>query len=442
MTRTRQLFLQQRRQGQTDRSHVLALMYQAGALGLGPGKALTLVMRFLDTNHVEVPSLQAEFWSFWEMVGVQVKKTGTQTRAAIKAAYARSLQREQSPEMGRRGYGPRTLQAWKLSQQGLTVRQIAEDLGSTEDCVGRLILRARKYQKRKDFLAAVEALPIVAPPDDQPEALDAESEAATPPEPVLDEIGLAVTQARRRRGHRMKSSSAAFVAEGIREYCAALKIAPDLDIIAAAAEACRSNGKEAVLNAVKNTFACIKAQSMPLIQDISEVYRTITLRHWGCHFSTRRAVQLSVETLRLVYLETAGDLEAIPRAVLVDAVRRSIWPNLVLERIREWKLESRSRNGRRQLCGGRVRYERRGVMDGRLGVLLSEARRQPIAGRHIHLPAAEPPGTWHPYRRCILARPGSGSPQAQKAKPSASTSLVSTPAFGGATSGRAHRGRI
>lgn len=337
MTRSRQLFLQQSRQGQTDRSHVLALMYQARALGLGPGKALTLVMRFLDTNRVEVPSLQAEFWNFWEMVGVQVKKTGTQTRAAIKVAYARSLQREQSPEMGRRGYGPRTLQAWKLSQQGLTVRQIAEDLGSTEDCVGRLILRARKYQKRKDFLAAVEALPIVAPPDDQPEAVDAESEAATPPEPVLDEIGLAVTQARRRRGHRMKSSSAAFVAEGIREYCAALKIAPDLDIIAAAAEACRSNGKEAVLNAVKNTFACIKAQSMPLIQDISEVYRTITLRHWGCHFSARRAVQLSVETLRLVYLETGGNLEAIPWEVLADAVRRSIWPNLVLERIREWQ---------------------------------------------------------------------------------------------------------
>jgi hypothetical protein len=135
----------------------------------------------------------------------------------------------------------------------------------------------------------------------------------------------------------MKSFSAAFVAEGIREYCAALKIAPDLDIIAAAAEACRSNGKEAVLNAVKNTFACIKAQSMPLIQDISEVYRTITLRHWGCHFSARRAVQLSVETLRLVYLETGGNLEAIPWEVLADAVRRSIWPNLVLERIREWQ---------------------------------------------------------------------------------------------------------
>jgi hypothetical protein len=40
---------------------------------------------------------------------------------------------------------------------------------------------------------------------------------------------------------------------------------------------------------------------------------------------------------RLVYLETGGDLEAIPRAVLVDAVRRASWPNLVLERIREWK---------------------------------------------------------------------------------------------------------
>ena len=42
-------------------------------------------------------------------------------------------------------------------------------------------------------------------------------------------------------------------------------------------------------------------------------------------------------TLRLVYLETGGNLEAIPWEVLVDAVRRSIWPNLVLERIREWQ---------------------------------------------------------------------------------------------------------
>jgi hypothetical protein len=326
MTRTRQLFLQQGRQGQTDRSHVLALMYQARALGLGPGKTITLVMRFLDTNHVVVPSLQAEFWDFWEMVAVQVEKTGAQTRAAIKAAYARSLQREQNPGTGRRGYGPRTLQAWKLSQQGLTVRQIAEGLGSTEDCVGRLIRRARKYKQRKDFLAVVEALPIVAPPDDPPGALEVESEAAMPPEPVLDEIGIAVTQARRRRGHRMKPSSGAFVAEGIREYCAALKIAPDLDITAAAAEACRSNGKEAVLNAVNNTFARIKAQSMPLIQDLSDVYREIDLREWGCHFSIHSAVQYSVETLRLVYRETRGDLEAIPWAVLEDAVRQAIWP--------------------------------------------------------------------------------------------------------------------
>ena len=112
----------------------------------------------------------------------------------------------------------------------------------------------------------MQALSIVAPPDDPPEALEVESQAVRQPEPVLDEIGLAVTQARRRRGHRMKPSSAAFVAEGIRAYCATLKIAPDLDIITAAAEACSPNGKEAVLNAVKNTFACIKAQSMPLIQ--------------------------------------------------------------------------------------------------------------------------------------------------------------------------------
>jgi hypothetical protein len=337
MTRARKAFLQQGRQGQTDRSHILALIYQARALGLGPGKALTLVMRFLGTNHVEAPSLKADFWSFWEMVGGQVEKTGAQTRAVIEAAYARSLQREENPEKGRRVYGIRTLRAWKLTQQGFTVRQIAADLGSTADCAGNLIRRARKYEQRKDFLAAVEALPIVAPPDDQPEALDMECEAATPPEPVLDEIGLAVTQARRRRGHRIKLSSAAFVAEGIREYCAALKIVPDLDIIAAAAEACRSNGKDAVLNAVNNTFARFKAQSMPLIQDLSEVYCEINLREWGCHFSTRRAVQLSVETLRLVYLETGGDLESIPWAVLVDAVQRAIWPSRVLERIRDWQ---------------------------------------------------------------------------------------------------------
>jgi hypothetical protein len=44
-----------------------------------------------------------------------------------------------------------------------------------------------------------------------------------------------------------------------------------------------------------------------------------------------------VETLRLVYLETGGNLNAIPWEVLVDAVRRSIWPNRVLERIRDWQ---------------------------------------------------------------------------------------------------------
>ena len=157
------------------------------------------------------------------------------------------------------------------------------------------------------------------------------------PEPAPDEIGVAVTQARRRRGHRMKPSSAAFVAAGIREYCAALKIAPDLDTITAAAEACRSNGKQTVLNAVNNAFARIKAQSMPLIQDLSDVYCEINLREWGCHFSTRWAVQLSVETLRLVYRETGGDLDAIPWAVLSDAVQRSIWPKRVLERIRDWQ---------------------------------------------------------------------------------------------------------
>jgi hypothetical protein len=61
-------------------------------------------------------------------------------------------------------------------------------------------------------------------------------------------------------------------------------------------------------------------------------------------YSARRAV-LTISTptfsvsrrCRLVYLETGGNLEAIPWEVLVDAVRRSIWPNLVLERIREWQ---------------------------------------------------------------------------------------------------------
>ena len=92
-----------------------------------------------------------------------------------------------------------------------------------------------------------------------------------------------------------------------------------------------------MLNAVNNAFACIKAQSMPLIQNLSDSYGTINLRHWGWHYSTRRAVQLSVETLRLVYLETGGNLEAIPWAVLVDAVRQAIWPSRVLKLIREWQ---------------------------------------------------------------------------------------------------------
>jgi hypothetical protein len=36
-----------------------------------------------------------------------------------------------------------------------------------------------------------------------------------------------------------------------------------------------------------------------------------------------------------VYLETGGDPEAIPWAVLVDAVRQAIWPSRVLKRIRD-----------------------------------------------------------------------------------------------------------
>ena len=337
MTRRRECFLQQPRQGQGDRSHVIALMYKARALGLGPGKALTLVERFLAGNHVEMPSLQADFWDLWDLAGVQVGKSGSKTRAVIKTASERLSRREEHPGKGRRGYGIRTLRAWKLRQQGMTFGEIAEELGSSKDSVKHLIGQARKYANREDFARAVEALPIVAPPDDPPEAVEVESEAATPPEPAPDEIGIAVTQARRRRGHGMKPSSAAFVAEGIREYCAALKIAPDLGIITAAAEACRSNGKQTVLNAVNNAFARIKAQSMPLIQNLSDVYRTINLRHWGCHFSTHKAVSLSVETLRLVYLETGGDLEAIPWAVLADAVKQSIWPNRVLERVRDWQ---------------------------------------------------------------------------------------------------------
>ena len=58
-------------------------------------------------------------------------------------------------------------------------------------------------------------------------------------------------------------------------------------------------------------------------------------------FSARRAVlTISTPTFsvsRLVYLETGGDLEAIPWAVLVDAVRQAIWPNRVLESIRDWQ---------------------------------------------------------------------------------------------------------
>ena len=46
-----------------------------------------------------------------------------------------------------------------------------------------------------------------------------------------------------------------------------------------------------------------------------------------------------------MYVETGGNLEAIPWEVLADAVRRSIWPNLVLERIREWQWDQEVRMG-------------------------------------------------------------------------------------------------
>jgi hypothetical protein len=104
-------------------------------------------------------------------------------------------------------------------------------------------------------------------------------------------VTLAVIESRRRRGHKMRQDTADFIAAGIQEYCKILKLEPAGNIIAAAAKACTKKAKRSVLNAVNNTFARIKAQSMPLIQDLSDVYREINLREWGCHFSTRRAVQ-------------------------------------------------------------------------------------------------------------------------------------------------------
>ena len=91
MARRRESFLQQTWQGQANRSHVMALMYKARALGLGPGKAATLVGRFLVRNQVNMPSLQADFWDLWDLAGVQARKSGSKTRVAAEVATDRQV---------------------------------------------------------------------------------------------------------------------------------------------------------------------------------------------------------------------------------------------------------------------------------------------------------------------------------------------------------------
>jgi hypothetical protein len=325
MARNRQSFRRSQTPGQSDRSHVISLVYQARALGMGPGKAMTLILEFQRAHHLDMKVRRGPFWLFWELAGRQLAKTGSRTRETIENAYAAALKRSLNPQTGRRAFGRLAPRAWKLRQQGCTVHEIAQELATSEDSIKRSLRRARGYEHREDFRQAVEAI------RDQEAGVDA------PPSNMPSAVTLAVIEGRRRRGHKMRQDVANFIAAGIQEYCKILKVEPAASVVADAAKEFRNKTKQAVLNAVNNTFARIKAQSMPLIQDLSEVYCEINLREWGCHFSTRRAVQLSVETLRLVYLETGGDLEAIPWEVLVDAVRQAIWPNRVLKRIRDWQ---------------------------------------------------------------------------------------------------------
>ena len=300
-------------------------MYQAMVLGMGPGKAMTLVLEFQRAHHLDMKVRRGHFWHFWELAGRQVAKTGPRTRETIENAYAAALTRSLNPQTGRRAFGRLAPQAWILRQQGMTVRDIADKLSTTKGTIKDALRRARGYEHREDFRQAVEAI------------RDQEAGVDVPPSSMPNAVTLAVIEGRRRRGHKMRQDTADFIAAGIQEYCKILKVEPATSVIADAAKECRSKTKQAVLNAVNNTFARIKAQSMPLIQDLSDVYREINLREWGCHFSIRRAVQLSVETLRLMYLETGGKLEAIPWDVLVDAVRQAIWPSRVLELIRDWQ---------------------------------------------------------------------------------------------------------
>jgi hypothetical protein len=291
------------------------------------------ILEFLRSNRIEMKIRRGHFWLFWELAGRQVAKTGSKTRKTIEGAYADSLKRALHPQQSRRVFGRLAPRSWVLRQQGFTVREIADELNTTEGAIKDALRRARKYQDRDDFQQAVEAIRaqetgIDVPSSDLPSA-----------------VALAVIEGRRRRGHKIQPETAESVAAGIREYCQTLKITTDVSIIAAAAAACPRKAKRTLLNAVKNAFARTKAESMSLIGDLAAVYRNICFEdRWG-HFSIHKAVLLSVETLRLVYRETGGDLQAIPWEVLSKAVRELIWPNRVLERIRDWQGRQETRIG-------------------------------------------------------------------------------------------------
>ena len=330
MARNRQSFLRSQKPGQADRSHVISLVYQARVLGMGPGKAMTLILEFQRAHHLDLKVRRGHFWHFWELAGRQLAKTGSRTRKTIENAYADWLKRSLNPQTGRRAFGKLAPRAWVLRRQGLTVREIAQELDTTEGTIKDALRRARGYEHRDDFRQAVEAI------------RDQEADIDVPPSNMPSAVTLVVIEGRRQRGHMMGQDTADFVAAGIQEYCKILKVEPAGSIIASAVKACTKKSKGSVLNAVKNAFARAKAESMPLIGDLAAVYQNVNFENrWG-HFSIHKAVQHSVETLRLMYLETGGDLEAIPWEVLVDAVWQVIWPNRVLQRIRDWQWYQRT----------------------------------------------------------------------------------------------------
>ena len=117
MARNRQSFLRSQTPGQADRSHVISLVYQARALGMGPGKAMTLILEFQRAHHLDMKVRRSHFWHFWELAGRQVAKTGSRTRETIENAYADGLKRSLNPQTGRRAFGRLAPRAWKLRQQ-------------------------------------------------------------------------------------------------------------------------------------------------------------------------------------------------------------------------------------------------------------------------------------------------------------------------------------